>query len=208
MLLCRNDTGRGDDFVRGGRGDIVKELLGGCGKLGVFLCDQHKGALHSITAVLDRGLTGSHATHGNRLNTVFDGSERSVANGAGVAGNGRDYVAGRGQFLPVLTGVFGIGDGFKTVTGTGSGFTADQNDRFIITADFVPVGNLTGINFGNLLQCKIRYRICRVDNDGDAVISQNRLDQAVGLFGSFRLRLERPMSPSGRFDAGRAEVGL
>ena len=45
---------------------------------------------------------------------------------------GGDHVAGGGQLLTILALFLGLGNGFKTVTGTGTCFTTDKNGEIVI----------------------------------------------------------------------------
>ncbi len=113
---------------------------------------------------------------------ILDGSERSIADGIRVLGHSGDNITSGGQLLAVLAGIGRTGDAFKAIAGAAAGLAADENDFSIIAAKVFPVGNLAGIDIGNLLQGQVAYGVRRVYDNGNAIVGQNSLLQAGFLF--------------------------
>ena len=182
-----NHTGCDDQFVSILAQSIIKERLGCCTQLSISLGDQNKGTLDHIGAIQDGLVAGSNTANSQSLNTILDGCNRCIADSTGILRNCGDDVAGRGQFLAVLASILGTGDGLKAIAGTGTRLTADQNDFSISAADFGPVGDLTGVDLCDGFHIQIRNRVLQVDDDSNAIISQNSFSQAGLSFSSLQI---------------------
>ena len=100
---------------------------------------------------------------------------------SGFWADGGDHIAGGGQLLAVLALVLGAGDGLEAVAGAAGGLAADENDLGVIAAHVLPVGDLAGVELGDLLHAQVADGVVGVDDDGDAVVGQHGLLQAGGL---------------------------
>ena len=66
-----------------------------------------------------------------------------------------DHITGGGQLLTILAGILGAGDGLEAIAGAAAGLTADQDDLGVIAAHVLPVGDLAGVQLGDLLQGQV-----------------------------------------------------
>lgn len=167
--LFDRDSARTADYIarRLGSG-IVEELLCAFRKSGSALCDENKGTLHGVTAVLDRFFAGRDSVNAERLYGILDGGEGGVADGVGIGGDRGNDVARGCQLLTVFARVLCACDGFKAVSCAASGFAPDEYDLSVASADFAPVLYLTGVDLCNgfergRLRCSagLRLWLCR-----------------------------------------------
>ena len=165
----RNCAGRGDVLGSFRAQGEVEELLGVVGERFAGLGHEDERTLDDIAAVLDGLLGGSYAADRQSLDGILEGCEGSIADGIRVLGDGRDDVTGGGQLLTVLAGILGTGDGFEAVARAGTGFAADEDDLGVIAADLGPVGDLAGVDVGDLLDSQIGDGVFGVHDHGDAV---------------------------------------
>ena len=180
-----------DNRDRAGLDDVLVRFLGGseveegfrcAGQGGVVSRYQHEVSLDGVGAVLDGLLVGSHAAHAQDLHGVAHGGQGGVADGVGVSGHCGNHVAGGGQFLIVQALFSSLCNGLEAVPGAGSGLPADAHHRGVIAPQLAPVGDLAGVQLGDLLYRQIGHRVFLVHHDGDAVNSHHRTGEAVGLF--------------------------
>ena len=162
-------------------GGVIEESLRSSAELSAVLSDEDEGALDNVAAVLDGVLGRGDAADGQSLYVVLKSCEGSVADGVRVRGDGGDNVTGGGQLLTVLAGVLGVGDGLEAVAGAAAGLTADEDDLGVIAADFLPVGDLAGVDLRNGLNVEVGDGVCRVHDNGDAVEGKDGLLEAGGL---------------------------
>ena len=100
-------------------------------------------------------------------------SEGSITDCVGVACYCGNNVAGRGEFLTILTFIFGIGDRLKAISSTTATFTTDKHDFSIVTADAFPVFDFAGVDLSNGFNVKVTYRVFRINDDCDTIICEN-----------------------------------
>lgn len=189
----RDSTGGGN--VLGGfraQGE-VEELLCVLGELRAGLGHENERSPDDIAAVLDGILRGGYAADGQGLDVVLQRCKGSIADGVRVLGDGGDDVAGGGQLLTVLAGILGARDGLEAVAGAGTGFTTDENNSCVIAADFGPVGDLAGVDIGDLLDRQVGNGV-----SGFTIMampsSATVVSVSVAFSSSFSARLDRPMS--------------
>ena len=143
---------------------------------------ENEGALYNIAAVLNGFFARSNTANGKSLYGILYRSERSITDGTGVTCYGCDNITGRGQFLTVLTLIFGIGDRLKAISCTATRFTADEYDFCIVTADFFPILDFTGVDLCDGFNIEIRNGVVRIYNDCDAIIGEDCTFKSVCLF--------------------------
>ena len=202
FLLCnRHRTGGSDDLIGIGAGGEIEEGLSGFAEGLAGAGGQDEGALNGVGAVQHGLLRGGHAAHGQSFDAVLHSGEGGVADGVGVAGHSGDHIAGGGQLLVVLAGFLGACDRLEAVPGAGPGLTADEGDLQVVTAHVLPIGDLAGVDLGDLLHAEVAHRIGGVDDDGDAVQRHDSLGE-----GGFLLILQ---GAAGKADvAGAVDGGL
>ena len=84
-LVCRNYTCAADDLVCCFGSNVIKELLSTLGKLSILLGYENEGALYYVTTVLNSFFACNNTAYGKCLYGIFNRSERSIADCAGVA---------------------------------------------------------------------------------------------------------------------------
>ncbi len=193
-LVSRNYTCAADDLVCCFGSNVIKELLSALGESCILFGYKNEGTLYHITAVLDGFFTRCNAVNCQCFYGIFYRSKRSIADCTGVACNGSDNVAGRGQFLTVLALIFGIGDGLKAISCTAACFTTDEYDLSIVATNFFPILDFTGVDLCNGFYVKIKTGLL-----GFTMIAMPSYARIVpsspfAFSSSLRLRLARPMS--------------
>ena len=139
--------------------------------------------LYGIAAVLDCSFAGHHTVDADGIHGVLDRGQGDIADGIGILCYCGKHCAVGGQLLAILAGILGIGDGLEAVAGAGILFTADQDDLTVAAAYILPVGDLTFVNAGDLLQCQICNGVAGIYDYCDAVDGNHSFLQTLSLFG-------------------------
>ena len=127
-LVHRDSASRADEVGCVSAGSEVEEGLSLSRKGDSVGCDEDKGTLHLVAAILDGLFAALHAADGHSLDVVTDSRQGSVADGQRVGLYRADDSAGSGQLLCILAGVLDVHEALEAVAGAGTGLTADAGD--------------------------------------------------------------------------------
>ena len=121
-----------------------------------------------------KGMTKTDAKLSETAQAFFDFATSADAS---------DFIStGRGQFLAVLAGILGAGNGFKAVPRSAASLPANEDYGRVAAACILPVGDLAGVELGDGFHVQVGHGVVRVNDDGDAVIGQDGGRQAAGCF--------------------------
>src|SRR5699024_10663530 len=172
----------GLDLIGGvGAHGPLQEGLGSLGELGALHGDHDEGALDLVSTVSHSGLGGSHTVDLHGHHGVVHSGQGGVADGVGVAGHRADHLAGGLVLVGVHAGILNAHDLLEGAAGTGGGITADDGDGGVGAAQLGPVGDLAGVDLGDLLNGQVGDGVLRVDHDGHAVQGHDVLHGALSL---------------------------
>ena len=157
---------------------VVKELLGCIRERSIREGCEDERPLDSILTGLDGILGCCDAIDRYGLYGIKVGSERCIANRAGVLGDSRDDSACGSELLAVLACILDTDDFLEAAPRAGSSLPADGNDRRIRSADLAPVGDSAREEARNLVDREVRDRVAGIHDDSDAIICEDSLSEA------------------------------
>ena len=126
-------------------------------------------------------LGGLHAVQAQGLHGVVNHIQGHIADGAGGGSNLGQDAAGGIQLLGIGTLVSHIQQLFEGAAGAGTGLTAQDHDGLVSAAQINPVGDLAGVDVGQLLGSQVGNGVGGVGDHGDTVNGHNVLHSAAFL---------------------------
>ena len=160
------------------------ELIDRRSEFGIASGVHEQRAGNGVFAGADGGGGGINSVDGERLDGFVDEAEAGVADG----GRGGLHALADGAvtsnvFRFVGNLLFAHDEFFEGFVGSAVGVAGDDDDGHVRPANFFPVGDFAGIDFADLIDGEVGYRIFRVNENRQTVERHdvsNRLDAFFG----------------------------